>query len=123
MSETVIELAEDDGMCVRCRKRPASLEYVSDGGGAMSWVHGAFERICSLCLAKAALEYSREQLEQLRAGIPKLETDLAFREGLPEECHCSDGKECLWCTEGREYREAKADRESKTSFTTTTTTG
>jgi hypothetical protein len=61
-----------DDLCEHCHVRPASIDWVGDGG-VLDWAHGFSHRWCEHCAVEARLDFAR----QLAAEIPDLEAQLA----------------------------------------------
>jgi len=72
---TVLNPADASVLCPNCGRRPASENWVGEGG-MLDYVHGFYQRWCKLCCLKAQLEYARKQVER----IPDLEKQLAEEE-------------------------------------------
>lgn len=61
-----------DRLCANCLTRPAAEQWVGEGG-YLAYSHGMSSWWCTLCVAKASLEYARKQAER----IPTLEAEVA----------------------------------------------
>jgi len=53
--------------CQNCGKRPATGEWVGDGG-TLGYVHGMYAWWCDLCMVNAQIEYA----EKIAAKLPGL---------------------------------------------------
>jgi hypothetical protein len=59
------------GKCVNCKERPATLDWVGDGG-VLAYTHGMSVRWCEVCATRAQLEHAQAAAQR----IPELETKL-----------------------------------------------
>jgi hypothetical protein len=60
------------GLCANCGKRPATIDWVGNGG-ALAISHGVYERWCEVCALTAQLEHA----QKMAGRIPDLERRLA----------------------------------------------
>lgn len=58
-------------ICQRCQQRPATLNWVADGG-VMAYVHGMTQRWCERCAVSEQLVYATK----IAATIPNLKERL-----------------------------------------------
>lgn len=66
----------NDGLCQKCRERPATLDWVGDGG-TLAWAHGMSSRWCEICALRAQVVHCREAVERLPSLEAKLDAELA----------------------------------------------
>lgn len=67
------------GVCLNCKKRPATVNWTADGG-VLAFTHGMSERWCERCCIEAQLAHA----QKMAARIPTLERGLRALMGEPE---------------------------------------
>lgn len=73
--------------CVNCFTRPGTENWVGNGG-VVGYVHGIYERWCSLCVARAQLKHCEDaaaRIESLRAEVARLEADPVSPRSAPPD--------------------------------------
>ncbi len=51
-------------VCVHCRERPATMDWVGDGG-IMAHIHGISVRWCDYCAVEAQLVYAKARAAEV----------------------------------------------------------
>lgn len=64
----------DADLCVNCRKRPATMDWVGRGS-VMDYIHGFSQRWCEYCATVEQIKFA----EEMAANLPELRKKL---EGL-----------------------------------------
>lgn len=61
----------ESGLCAKCGERPATVDWVCDGG-VLAWARGMSVRRCERCSLEEQLEHARK----MAAKIPEIEARL-----------------------------------------------
>lgn len=62
-------------ICQSCGKRPATMNWVGDGG-TMAFIHGMYQRWCDHCALRAQIAHAQKMADLL----PELQAKLAALE-------------------------------------------